>query len=160
MPEHAENIPDCKICRGVADGSASSKSWLYRDDVWVVRASPPSAVAGWMQLQTRRHATDVSQFNDTEAATFGTMLRRVQKALLEATGAERIYTASLCEGTRHFHVHLVPKYTHMPANATGFKAFDLLGKLRAGAIEPADESQTRAILDRVGYSLASGNPKS
>jgi hypothetical protein len=47
------------------------------------------------------------------------MLQRLERILREATGALRIYTASLNEGTPHFHRHLLARLSTMPNNAIG-----------------------------------------
>jgi diadenosine tetraphosphate (Ap4A) HIT family hydrolase len=148
---------NCKICSAVGDDSTTQDTWLYRDDVWVVRAAKQSALPAWLQLVTRRHAHDLSQFNDVEAASLGPALRTVQRALIQASGALRVYTASLCEGTTHFHAHLVPRLPDMPQRALGFKAFDLLDRMRKGTVDAADPETAAKVQAEVKRLLSAEN---
>jgi diadenosine tetraphosphate (Ap4A) HIT family hydrolase len=47
---------------------------------------------------------------DREAAHFGLVLRRCERALEAASGAKQIYTAALGASFPHFHCHMVPVY--------------------------------------------------
>lgn len=128
--------PDCSICSQVRRATEDPSVALYRDDAWVVIAMPAAVgVPGWAMLLSQRHVSGLDQLDDSEAASLGPTLRRVQQAMLAATGAERIYTASLNESAPHVHIHLAPRYATMPNDAVGFGAFDLLRASAAGEIE-------------------------
>jgi diadenosine tetraphosphate (Ap4A) HIT family hydrolase len=146
--EEVSNDSDCKICKNIARGPGDNEVVIYEDETWIVKAALPSTLAGWVQLQTKRHVSDLAAFNDTEAGTLGSVLCKVERALIEASGAERIYIASLCEGTHHFHTHLVPRYSEMPMGAIGFEAFGLRNLVRKGDVEAANVDQTREVLSR------------
>jgi len=105
-------------------------------------------VAGWLILQARRHFGDPADMNAREAATFGPILQRFAEMLREVTGAVRIYTASLNEGTPHFHCHLLPRLSSMPNNALGFQAFGLSELARRGEVR-ADPDEVQRILDAI-----------
>jgi diadenosine tetraphosphate (Ap4A) HIT family hydrolase len=96
----------CPLCQI----AASREGVIFEDDTWLVRStSSTPAVAGWLILQTRRHIGDPADFDANEAASFGSMLQRFAHLLREITGALRIYTGSLNEGSPHFHCHLLPR---------------------------------------------------
>jgi diadenosine tetraphosphate (Ap4A) HIT family hydrolase len=120
---------------------------VFADERWLVRsvfATP--AVAGWLILQARRHIADVSELDADEAATFGPMLQRFAHLLREVTGALRIYTGSLNEGTPHFHCHLLPRLAQMPNDAIGWNAFGLSDLARRGEVR-AKPDEVQRVLD-------------
>ena len=56
-----------------------------------------------------------------EAASFGDVLRRCERALERATQCSRVYTAALgsAKSGSHFHAHLVPLYIDGAADSAG-----------------------------------------
>ena len=127
VPPDGPAISECALCntaRGVSVGE--SEQFLYTDEHWLVRSFGERGVPGWVLVQSRRHVAGIWEFDDAEAADLGPALRWMQAALKEITGAERIYTASLNESSRHFHCHLVPRYAAMPRDAVGWDVFSLL----------------------------------
>ncbi len=122
---------DCGVCRALETATP-----LWEDDLWHVRhVDPPWGVAGWMMLVAKRHVGGPAHFDDAEARAFGPLLRRLEKALEEVTGALRIYTAALGESSPHFHCHMLPRYKHMPNDVKAWGAFDLERAAKAGEIK-------------------------
>jgi len=142
----------CPMCE-IAASTADDPMVVYQDEHWVARSiSGTPAVAGWLLLQSRRHIPDVTELNADEAATFGSVIQRVSAAVREATGALRVYIASLNEGNPHFHSHVLPRLPEMPNGAVGFGAFGLSGLARTGEVRanPAEVQRVlAAIRDRV-----------
>ena len=135
----------CQLCQLAASGEAT----LFQDDTWLVRSiSSTPAVAGWLILQAKRHVGDPADFDATEAATFGPTLQRFAHLLREVTGALRIYTGSLNEGSPHFHCHLLPRLPVMPNNAIGWNAFGLSELARRGEVR-ADPLEVERVLEAV-----------
>src|SRR4029077_16377571 len=85
----------------------------------------PWGLAGWMMLIAKRHVAGPAHFDDAEAASFGPILRHLERALERTTGALRIYTAALGESHPHFHCHMVPRSATMPREARAWSVFDL-----------------------------------
>src|SRR6266852_4599417 len=116
----------CQLCVMSAGSVAIEGGVVYQDELWLVRSiSRTPAVAGWLLMQARRHVAEPADWNDAEAASFGPTLHRLERIVREVTGAVRIYTASLNEGIKHFHCHILPRMTEMPNDAKGFQAFGL-----------------------------------
>jgi len=137
------------MCAFVSDASV-----VYEDTTWIVRSvSSTPAVAGWLILQARRHVADVSELDSTEAASFGPLLQQVARRLRETTGALRIYTGSLNEGTPHFHTHLLPRLPQMPNDAIGWNAFGLSDLARRGEVR-AQPDDVQRVLQAVREGLA------
>jgi diadenosine tetraphosphate (Ap4A) HIT family hydrolase len=129
---------------------------VFADERWLVRSvSRTPAVAGWLILQARRHIADVSELDADETATFGPTLQRFAHLLREVTGALRIYTGSLNEGTPHFHCHLLPRLAQMPNNALGWNAFGLSELARRGEVR-ADPDEVQRVLDALRTGVAPG----
>lgn len=77
------------------------------------------------------------------AKSFGLALRHFEGLLEEVTGALRIYTAALGEGSPRFHAHMVPRYASMPKDARAWGVFDLERAAKAVEIAVALRSERR-----------------
>lgn len=141
----------CSICTALVSASADDPTVVYADDTWVVRVTEPVPVTGWLQMATRRHTADFSQLDDSEAATFGPVMRRVQRAMLETTGAQRVYMGSVCEHLHHFHASFFPRFDEMPGGVLSFDAFGLRGRANNGEFPHADPAE----ISRVAASIKS-----
>jgi len=93
-------------------------------------------------------ARTLDEFDAAEAATFGPTLQRFAHLLREVTGALRIYTGSLNEGSPHFHCHLLPRLPVMPNNAIGWNAFRLSELARRGEVR-ANPREVERVLEAV-----------
>jgi diadenosine tetraphosphate (Ap4A) HIT family hydrolase len=141
--------PNCPTCAFTSDATV-----VYEDPRWIVRSvSPTPAVAGWLIVQARRHVSDISELSVEEADSFGPLLKSLAERLRESTGALRIYTGSLNEGTPHFHTHLLPRLPRMPNDAIGWNAFGLSELARRGEVQ-ADSDEVQRVHDAVRNGLA------
>ncbi len=123
----------CAVCQSLRGERAARP--LFENELWHVRhGSEPAGVAGWMMLISQRHVASPAQFDDREASSLGPTLRQLQRALLEVTGAERIYLAAMGESSPHFHCHLVPRYAKTPGDVKAWGLFDLQRRAAAGEI--------------------------
>jgi diadenosine tetraphosphate (Ap4A) HIT family hydrolase len=142
------------MCASVERAGREPASAVHQDELWVVHPIPQgNGVPGWLLVQSRRHVAGIQELDAAEAASLGPLLVRLQRVLIEVTGAERIYTASLNESAPHLHIHLAPRYATMPADATGFRLFDLLRATASGEI-PADREGAARIADQLRARLA------
>lgn len=158
MPASAERDPNCRICDQNYGDVEVPHGILYQDDTWVVRhASPPYGVAGWLTVQTRRHAPEPALFNDAETRSFGPMLRHFEGILKEITGALRIYTAAMGESFPHFHGHMVPRYAETPNGAKAFALFDLSRQAAEGRVR-VDAGEVERICAAFKARAAGGIP--
>ena len=143
----------CPICAFSDATPDSDTGVVYQDEHWVARTiSPTPAVAGWLLVQSRRHIGDSSEMSAAEAASFGPLLQRTTQVVREVTGALRIYTGSLNEGSPHFHTHILPRLPEMPNGALGWNAFALSGLAAKGEVR-ADPEQVARVLGEVGARL-------
>jgi diadenosine tetraphosphate (Ap4A) HIT family hydrolase len=141
---------DCKACERVAKAGPNDASLVWMNELWMLRHSAaPYPTLGWMTLHSRRHIPGVVGFTDAEAADFGRVLKHISQALIDATGAQRVYLGSLSEGTPHFHVHLVPRYAEGPS---GWDAFGDLDRARKG-LTTVDAGRVGEVISVVGERL-------
>ena len=152
----------CALCDIAAAPGGLAAGIVFQDATWLVRSiSSTPAVAGWLILQARRHVSEPADFSPAEAASFGPLLQRTERVVREVTGALRISTGSLNEGSPHFHCHLLPRLPEMPNNAVGWHAFELSDLARRGEVR-ADPEVVRRVLaelrDRLQSELAEGAP--
>jgi diadenosine tetraphosphate (Ap4A) HIT family hydrolase len=147
----ADNPTPCGVCALVARGAP-----LFENEHWQLRhADAPYGVAGWMMLLSRRHVAGPAHFDDREAADFGLTLRRTSSALLQASGALRVYLAAMGESHPHFHCHLVPRMAETPNGVKAWGLFDLQRAAGAGEVR-VDEAEVRRISAEVVRRLAIG----
>ena len=108
-------------------------------------------------LISKRHVPGPGHFDDREANNFGLALRHVSRVLEDVTGALRIYTAAMGEGSPHFHCHLVPRYAVMPKDAKAWAVFDLQRAAAAGEIV-TDEAEVARTIAAFGDALRANPP--
>lgn len=141
----------CKACR--ANASDADASLVWRNDLWVLRhTKPPYAALGWMTLHSQRHAPAFTALTERELADLGPVIARISTAIIKATGALRVYVATMTETTPHFHAHLIPRYTDGPKGWETFKQKDQV-KLTGSTV--LDSEVARVIAD-VGETLRAG----
>ena len=102
---------------------------IHVDEHWRVAHSFNSSLPGWLVVLPRRHVLSVADLSEAEAATFGSLLRQVSRALVEVTGCVKTYVAVFAEadGFAHLHAHVVPRHTDLPADRRGPAVFAHLG---------------------------------
>jgi histidine triad (HIT) family protein len=115
----------CKICKTA--GVLDPKRVIFEDDLWRVRHSDETNIAGYLILESRRHFLDLSEASDRECSTYGELLRTVTGAIRKATDCSRVYTFSLAEMVPHFHLHLIPRTEYLPQayRARGIMSYPL-----------------------------------
>jgi diadenosine tetraphosphate (Ap4A) HIT family hydrolase len=90
--------PTCKACVGNTNATDSHEVW--RGGLWVLRhTKPPYATLGWMTLHTLRHAPAFTLLSPQELTDLGPTIARISAAIIAATGALRVYIASMTEMT-------------------------------------------------------------
>jgi diadenosine tetraphosphate (Ap4A) HIT family hydrolase len=138
--------PDCKACLALANPAVSNLVW--QNELWTLRhTGAPYAELGWMTLHSRRHAPAITQLTDAELRDFGPTAKLICEAITAATGALRVYVATLTESTPHFHAHFAPRYEGGPK---GWETFAL--KTKPGSRNVAESDVARVIAE-VGQRL-------
>jgi len=88
----------------------------------VCHGPPKSSPLGTFLVESKRHFLDHGEMKDHEGEELGRILRRLYRAIKKATGAERIYSLSMMDGTPHFHLWLVPRTKNSKAHGVRFLA--------------------------------------
>ncbi|MDQ0956464.1 diadenosine tetraphosphate (Ap4A) HIT family hydrolase [Streptomyces sp. B4I13] len=147
----APRAEDCLICGKYA--GLPVPAWagfpvppgghLVDDGTWRVGHGPtPYWPAGTLLIESRRHFVDFADLDTEEAASIGPLIRRFTGPIKAATGASRVHVFSCMEGTRHFHVWLVPRTDDKPAGRTFIAD--------PGYCTPAEAED---VIDRLGKAL-------
>jgi diadenosine tetraphosphate (Ap4A) HIT family hydrolase len=110
---------DCVFCSDITRSGdvvhESAHAWVVLHEDW--------AVAGHAMIVSRRHVQNVSDLSDHEWEHFSRILRRAERVLLHATGAERAMTLKLGIATPHLHIHIYPVMNDTKRDDV-FAAFD------------------------------------
>lgn len=151
--------PTCVSCRQNAGEADVPGGVAYRDDLWLVRHSPPPyGLAGWMVIQPMRHVPHPGEFTDGEAARFGPFLRHCLRVLQRVTGAPKMYVAAMGESIPHVHVHLVPRYAKMPLGLKAWGVFDV-HRLAAKHEIVVDPGEVQRLVDAYRAALEQDPPR-
>jgi diadenosine tetraphosphate (Ap4A) HIT family hydrolase len=104
---------DCLICVRDGDGSHHSGTVggnVYQDAHWYAYHAPAAqSTMGQLFLVSRRHYLDHAEMTESEAASYGCVLRWLVEAIKQVVDAERVYVLTTVEGVPHFHARLVPR---------------------------------------------------
>jgi len=106
----------CLACRIVSGDVSPVGGFVYADEYWTINhVMPPVHILGYLVLQPRRHVEAMHQFIPEEAASLGQLLARVDYALRQAVGAEKVYVCLFAESAEcpHLHFHLIPRESGM-----------------------------------------------
>lgn len=116
----------CFICRKHKGLEAAPPGgYIYEDEHWMVCHAPGRlGPLGTLFIESKRHFLDYADMDDEEAASFGSVMRKIHRALRIHTGAERIYQLTTLEGQPHFHSWLVPRGKEVVERGLKFLARD------------------------------------
>jgi len=92
----------CLFCRKI-DGDV-----LYEDERCAVVLHDDWAVLGHAMVVWKSHVENVSDLSEQDAAHLSQMHHTAERALLEATGAQRAILMKLGIATPHLHLHIYP----------------------------------------------------
>lgn len=113
---------DCFICKKHAGNVKTSGLTIFENEYVYVghidRNGSPNYL-GHLMIDLKRHAPSLGDMTMEEAKSFGMILARVSKALLESENAEHIYSYVMGEAVPHLHMHLVPRYPGTPKEYWG-----------------------------------------
>ena len=94
----------CVFCTDVTQSGEvvheDAHAWVVLHEDW--------AVPGHAMIVSRRHVQNASDLSDHEWEHFSATWRRAERALLNATGADRAIVMKLGIATPHLHVHIYP----------------------------------------------------
>ena len=104
---------DCVICARLRAQPANEEpigGYVYEDEHWIAYHAPcDRSVLGQLFVVSRRHFLDFAEMTESEAASYGQVLRKLYGAMKHVLGAERVYSLITLEGVPHFHVWLIPR---------------------------------------------------
>jgi diadenosine tetraphosphate (Ap4A) HIT family hydrolase len=96
---------------------------VARDQHYLVRhGEPESSAAGALQIISHRHFVDFADMTEAEAAAFGTLVAKLDRAVRATTDAERVHLVSTRDRVPHFHAWLYPRAASNPLRGTTFLA--------------------------------------
>lgn len=104
---------DCRICarrRGECPDEEPIGGYVYQDEYWYAYHAPSDrSVLGQLFLVSQRHFLDFAEMSSDEAATYGAVVKKLNRAMRQVLDAERVYALVTLEGVPHFHVWLIPR---------------------------------------------------
>lgn len=104
---------DCPLCGRVPTGVIATLPSSY------VAVNEGVSVRGYCCLILRRHATELHQLDDAEAAALMRDIQRVAHTVQQLTGAIKLNYEIHGNVVPHVHVHIVPRYPGDPIEETG-----------------------------------------
>jgi diadenosine tetraphosphate (Ap4A) HIT family hydrolase len=86
----------------------------YEDDVCFGVLESEQSVKGYVLLILKNHYDTVSdkRIQDDELVAYWRGAQELIRRIKERLGAEMVYAVTLCEGVRHYHNHLIPRYAN------------------------------------------------
>ena len=126
----------CDVVRRAGDVlGENERLWIVLHEDWAVR--------GHTMIVWKKHVENIADLSATEAADLAVTHHAVERALLEATGADRAVILKLGIATPHLHVHIYPVAATLDRAA-------VMRIIDAKVREPRDEAlvaRLRALLD-------------
>jgi diadenosine tetraphosphate (Ap4A) HIT family hydrolase len=94
----------CAFC----DDPRAAGEVLFEDDRTFVMLHNDWAVRGHAMIVWKAHVQNIADLTASESAHFATVHHRAERALLDATGADRAILLKLGIATPHLHLHIYP----------------------------------------------------
>ena len=130
----------CVFCRDVRE----SGDVVYEDaSAWVI-VHPDWSPQGHVMVVAKQHVENVSDLSEGEWMRIASVWHRAEKAVLQATGAQRAMILKLGIVTAHLHVHIYP----VAATASRDDVFAAFDGKRSDARDEALVTNLRALLTR------------
>jgi histidine triad (HIT) family protein len=133
------NSESCVFCEKMTKdlehfkkGKDGRNRWITENEFFFVILALHPKVTGHALIISKRHAKDVTELNDYESQSLGSILVKTSKLLKQSLNAGKIYAMTMCEHwepeeinpkskhgkkkpntTEHFHLHLLPRYEEM-----------------------------------------------
>jgi len=107
----------CMFCERLRNPSGLADCLVYEDELFHVSHQlneEDQTYLGSVIIQTRRHAHDLAELTEEEAARLGSLITRSSRALKNCTGAGWTYAESFLERYQHVHVIVTARYSSMP----------------------------------------------
>jgi diadenosine tetraphosphate (Ap4A) HIT family hydrolase len=147
-------MSDCLVCRELRGEVPLPGGMVCEDEhVAAFHVPPlpelgrPRPYLGHLLVVTRRHTPSLARLNDDESAAVGRTAARLARALEDAAGAERVFSAVVGTGIPHFHLHLLPRYPKTPPDVPWHSLDDWEGARRG------DPDSIAALVVRVQASI-------
>jgi diadenosine tetraphosphate (Ap4A) HIT family hydrolase len=109
-----EGARPCTAC------GTSDDAYLWTDELWRLRAFPPSGLPVVLILEPRVHVDGPRDLPDDVLAEMGVMLARVERAVLAIEDVERAHILRYGEGAAHLHWWFMARQTGLRQTASGF----------------------------------------
>ena len=93
----------CGICGG------ASMAALWSDDLWTLHAPVNGSLPGTVWLASKEHFDSFADMPASQAADFGRVVGRVERAILSLGDVGRVHLYRWGDGGAHFHVWLLPR---------------------------------------------------
>jgi diadenosine tetraphosphate (Ap4A) HIT family hydrolase len=98
--------PGGKPC-GICGGNVTEALW--HDDLWTLHAPVQCSLPGTVWLASREHFDSFGDMPASQAADFGRVAGRVERAILSLGGVGRVHLYRWGDGGAHFHVWFLPR---------------------------------------------------
>jgi len=135
-----ETNPDCFVCRKHRGEVAVLGGVIYEDDLVHISHAQPwgderDHYLGHVFVESQRHAPELADLIDAEAAAVGRCISRIARALMHTEGAEHVYVFVIGDGVPHVHVHVIGRYPGAPREYWGPRVDEWPEAPRGGAAE-------------------------
>jgi len=93
----------CGICGGKTTGA------VWSDENWTLHPPVGGSLPGAVWLASREHFDSFGDMPASVAATFATVVGKVERAILSLGDVARVHLYRWGDGGAHFHVWLIPR---------------------------------------------------
>ncbi|MBO0823867.1 MAG: hypothetical protein J2P27_08415 [Actinobacteria bacterium] len=92
---------------GICGGATTSAVWS--DDLWTLHPPMGGSLPGAVWVASREHFDSFADMPAAYSAAFGSMVGRVERAILSLGDIARVHLYRWGDGGAHFHVWFVPR---------------------------------------------------
>lgn len=136
----------CSLCDVFISGRSEAEP-LFQNELAAVTISDDWAVAGHLVIVASRHVENSADLSPAEFYGFFDVFRAAERALLEATEAERVVVMKLGLAVPHLHHHLYP-FSKTATREEVFAAINMTSR------QELEGEERRAFTERLAALIA------
>lgn len=121
-------VEGCFSCQMNSATDLPPRESFWRSEYWRVAHAHNSGLPGWLVMVSLTHVEAFSDLPEGACVEFGTLRRKLARAVKAVTGCVKTYTAEFgeAEGFAHLHVHVIPRHVDQPVELKGPRIFGYL----------------------------------
>lgn len=145
-PSRGAEVSPADQC-GICGGQTTSAVWS--DARWTLHPPVGGSLPGAVWLASREHVDSFTDLADDAAASFGSVVAKVERGILSLGDVARVHLYRWGDGGAHFHVWMLPRPLGM------LEAKGMMLPLWEDELPNVSDEELRAVAEKIAATIRS-----